>query len=169
MHCPASHSQNSIGFVLPSCWRASGNGGPGGQGTGGPGRGDLSPIVYGGFFSLPHISLFSWSWRFSVICWISGCVPIKFLGLPAPLQPFRPKGQALEWPELSLFTRQATTPLYSTRTRVDGAKEAGGASDPLDSLAEIEWRSVNFEMFFWCHRIDQKTNKIFVRIFALGS
>ena len=24
MHCPASHSQNSIGFVLPSCCRAIG-------------------------------------------------------------------------------------------------------------------------------------------------
>ena len=28
MHCPASHSQNSIGFVLPSCCRSVGSGGP---------------------------------------------------------------------------------------------------------------------------------------------
>ena len=30
MHCPASHSQNSIRFVLPSCCRAIGTGGAGG-------------------------------------------------------------------------------------------------------------------------------------------
>jgi hypothetical protein len=29
--------------------------------------------------------------------------------------------------------------------------------------------SVNFEMSFWCFQIDQKTNKILVRISALAS
>ena len=36
-------------------------------------------------------------------------------------------------------------------------------------LSDPQSRSVNFEMFFWCHQIDQKTNKIFVRISALAS
>ena len=30
-------------------------------------------------------------------------------------------------------------------------------------------RSVNFEMSFWCLHFDQKTNEIFVRMFALAS
>jgi hypothetical protein len=30
-------------------------------------------------------------------------------------------------------------------------------------------RSVNFEIFFRCHQIDQNTNKFFVRISALAS
>ena len=39
--------------------------------------------------------------------------------------------------------------------------------------AKLKWwmmqRSVKFEMFFWCLQIVQNTNKIFVRISALGS
>ena len=50
MHCPASHSQNSIGFVLPSCCRSVGSGGP-------RGRGDLSPLVlWRIFFFVSHFT-----------------------------------------------------------------------------------------------------------------
>jgi hypothetical protein len=38
-----------------------------------------------------------------------------------------------------------------------------------DGDAQHFKRSVNFEMSFWCHQIDQKTNGIFVRISALVS
>ena len=34
-------------------------------------------------------------------------------------------------------------------------------------LGLSSYRSVNFEMSFWCHRLDQKTNKNIVRISAL--
>ena len=43
MHCPASHSQSSIGFVLPSCCRAIGTGG-GGGGEGAERWGGLGPV-----------------------------------------------------------------------------------------------------------------------------
>ena len=46
---------------------------------------------------------------------------------------------------------------------------------PTDTMGEADIlklksfkRSVNFEMSFWCLQIDQKTNEIFVRIFALA-
>ena len=31
------------------------------------------------------------------------------------------------------------------------------------------WRSVNFKTSFWCHRLDQNTNAIFLRISALAT
>ena len=34
-------------------------------------------------------------------------------------------------------------------------------------LEESSWVPVNFEMSFWCHRFDQKTNENIVRISAL--
>ena len=37
-----------------------------------------------------------------------------------------------------------------------------------DGDAQHFKRSVNFEMSFWCHQIDQKINEIFVRISALA-
>jgi hypothetical protein len=39
----------------------------------------------------------------------------------------------------------------------------------FESFSILTKRSVNFEMSFWCHRFDQNTSKIILRISALAS